>query len=237
MRLLYFILGTIIFTGCQTYKTKIFTFSTQTFIVIDTSVLPTEFLSNSRQNSYPIYYIGFLKDTIKISNQYSRRDIGNLKYNNPVSSKTYSIKTISLFVDTAVKTNSSIQYLSADKKLTEDSAENYHAYLITLKNISDSTIYLGRTFSLYYLNLEAKDAKGNWVKINNKLCEMELCITGQPEIYLRPEEIIISKLKRYKGDFITDFRLCFGIDDNTVYSNTWRDSIYKDALYVSAKIN
>ncbi|MGC4035535.1 MAG: hypothetical protein QM764_06200 [Chitinophagaceae bacterium] len=130
--------------------------------------------------------------------------------------RNFSKSTLELFVDTTIKTTSTVD---------PDSSLNYHSYLITMKNVSDSNVFIGYSNELYFINREAKDKSGRWVKIDKKLQEMSMCGTGQPFIYLRPGEFLISKVKRYKGNMVTDFRLVFGYHSNIVYSNVFRDSI------------
>ena len=83
---------------------------------------------------------------------------------------------------------------------------------------------------MYLINREAKNRDGKWVKIDKKLSELGICGTGQPNIILHPDETVIGKMKRYKGPFVTDFRLVFGYHDQIVYSNTFRDSIDERTL-------
>lgn len=234
MRPLYFLLLTIILTSCKNEKPNISVFRLDNFILLDTTLTSTTFLSFDQESEYPIYYLGAIKDTIKIHNPYRLGQTSWINYKYFVASRNYSDKVLSLFVDTAIKTNSSVTYFSEDPKISKDSTENYHSFLLKIKNISDSSIYLGRTFSLYYLNREAKDRNGNWVSIDKKLCDIGLCLTGQPSLFLKSDEIVISKVKRYKGNLVTDFRLSFGSDDNVAYSNIWRDSIDEQTLKLGA---
>ena len=89
---------------------------------------------------------------------------------------------------------------------------------------------MGSTFSLYYMHIEVKNKKGDWVKIDKKLSELWICKTGEPFILLKPKEIILAKVRRYRGSFFTDFRLVFGKGDHIIYSNTFQDSIDEQIL-------
>ncbi|WP_133054024.1 hypothetical protein [Niastella yeongjuensis] len=132
---------------------------------------------------------------------------------------------MTIFVDTSVKVNAPVEYLSRNGEMIHDSTINYHSFLFTIENISNTTIFLGRTFSVYFIHREAKNKKGEWVKIDKNLSEIGLCLTGAATINLKPGQIVISKIRRCCGNFLTDFRLVFGYDDNVVYSNVFKDSI------------
>lgn len=131
---------------------------------------------------------------------------------------------------TSFKTNSRAEYLSGEMEIMEDSTINYHSFLFTIKNISDTLLYMGRTFAVFFLHREAKDRNGKWIKIDKKLSEVGLCLTGQPSITLQPKEIMVSKVRRCKGNLLTDFRLAFGHGEHVVYSNTYKDFIDERAL-------
>ena len=231
MQLKYIIILTICFSSCKQDKPKVTLFKTQNFIVADTTIEANQFLKFDEYSSdFPIYFIGSKVDTIKIGKRYWRgltQWTDNFKI--PWSRK-YSDKTLNIFVDTSAKTNSPVEYFSDNPKVAHDSTINYNAFLFSIKNISDSTIYLGRTFSIFFINREAKNKNGKWIKVDKKLSELGICGTGQPTIILHPNELAISKLKRYKGSFVTDFRLVFGYDNNIVYSNIFRDSLDERTL-------
>jgi hypothetical protein len=84
---------------------------------------------------------------------------------------------------------------------------------------------MGRTFSLCFLHLEAKDKRGHWKKISKSISELGFCGTLQPHVHISPGEIILAKMPLYKGKYVTDCRLAFGYDDNNiVYSNEFKES-------------
>lgn len=231
MRLKDIIVLTICFTSCVQDKSEVTLYKTKDYIIADTTVKANQFLQFDNYSSdYPIYYIGSNVDTIRIGKMYWRgRTQWTNNYKIPWSRK-YSDKTLSIFVDTTIKTNSQVEYLSEDTQIAKDSTINYCSFLFSIKNISDSTVYLGRTFSVFFINREAKNKNGSWVKVDKKLSELGICGTGEPTIILKPNELVISKVKRYKGSFVTDFRLVFGYDSNIVYSNVFRDSIDERTL-------
>jgi hypothetical protein len=226
MRCIKLILLAICVSGCKKYRAQVTIYKTPRFYLSDTSRESAQFLKfNEEFSDYPIYYIGRMTDTIKIGNRYYADhtpwvDNFELRY-----IRKYSNKTLSIYVDTAVKTNSPAEYLSDDPQIANDSTINYHSFLLTIRNISDSVIYMGRTFSVFFIHLEAKNQNGEWVKVDKPLSECHLCVSSQPTIILRPKEMIVSKVRRFTGNFKTDFRLAFGYENNIAYSNVFRDCI------------
>lgn len=228
MRLILLLLLVFYFSSCF-QKTPVSIFKMQNFIIADTSLKATDYLSYKQKYSdYPIYYIGSRSDTLRIGSPYKRGKTNWVNNFKIPCSRNYSDQTLKLFVDTSIHTNSTVDYFNYEndsQHLIKDSTKNFHSFIFSIQNISDSVIYLGKTFSVFFLNREAKDRNGNWIKVDKKLSELGICGTGQPIIILNPNEIVISKIRRYEGSFITDFRLVFGYDNNIVYSNIFKDSI------------
>ena len=226
MRLNLFILFILFYSSCKQETLKINVFNTRDFTIVDTTIQASTFLQfDDSISDYPIYYIGPKVDTINIAKQYWR---GQTKWVDDFEaplSRRYSKKTLKIFVDTSAKTNSPLEYFTDNPKASQDSTINYSSFIFSISNISDSAIYLGRTFFAFFIHREAKDKNGRWVKVDKKLSELNICGTDEPTITLNPNNVLISKVKRYKGVFVTDFRLAFGYDSNIVYSNTFRDSI------------
>jgi hypothetical protein len=224
MRIVYFLI--LLSCSCKRNEATVRTFETAHFVLIDSACEATESLNAENYDSeYPIYFLGQIKDTIKIGKRYLRR-INEVMVDYTFPDFTRCLDTtLDIFVDTSIKTNSTVEYLSENEKISKDSTKNYKAFLVTIQNRSDSIIYLGRTFSLFTVNREARDKTGKWVKVDKKLKQMGLCLTGQPTIWLKPGEIIIAKAKRYAGSYVTDFRLALDCGDAVIYSNIFRDSI------------
>jgi len=231
MRLISSLLLMLSLSSCQQDLSNVKLYKAGSFILVDTTAEANQLLPFGNSNcDYPIYYKGVQTDTIKIGRRYW---IGRTNWNEDIKmpwSRTYSSKTLEIYVDTLVKTNSPIEFISDSKTGGKNSTANYHSLLVSIKNISDSSIYLGRTFSLFYLHREARNKHGNWVPVDNNLSEAGLCLTGEPTIVLNPGELILSKLIRFKGAYTTDFRLCFGYGKNLVYSNTFRDQIEESVV-------
>jgi hypothetical protein len=224
MRIVYFLI--LLSCSCQRNEATVKTFKTAHFVLIDSACEATESLNAENYDSeYPIYFLGKIKDTIKIGKRYWRRiNEVMVDYTFPDFARCLDT-TLDIFVDTSIVTNSALEYLSENEKISKDSSKNYKSFLLTIRNRSDSIIYLGRTFSLFSVNREAKDKSGKWVKIDKKLKEMGLDLTGQPTIWLKPGEIIVAKVRRYAGSYVTDFRLALDCGDAVIYSNIFRDSI------------
>lgn len=231
MRFIPILILALCFCSCFHSPPRVTIARTNNIYIADTSIKANQFLDYGHYNSdYPIYYIGAIKDTIKIGRQYGGGYTPWKNHFEYPTSRFYSNKNLSIYVDTSFKTNSRAEYISRESEIIEDSTINYHSFLFTIKNISDTVLYMGRTFSVFFIQREAKDRNGKWVKIDRKLREVGLCHSGAPSITLQPGEIMVSKVRRYKGNFLTDFRLAFGYGDHVVYSNTFQDHIDERAL-------
>jgi hypothetical protein len=174
------------------------------------------------QSDFPIYYMGPAKDTIRIGRRYWRGRTPIPQW--PVrlaASRTYSGKELIIEVDTSFMSDSPVEYLNPDGSINYDSTLNFRAYTFTIRNISDSFVWMGRTFSVYFLHLELKDRQGNWIRTGKKLSEQGICGTGEPSVYLKPGEIIISKVRCYQGPVRMEARLAFGSLGQQVYSNAF----------------
>jgi len=226
VRIIILLTATSCFLSCTQNDRHVSIFNTKDFVLIDTSASADHFLRyDEHEYNFPIYYIGKESDTIKIGEWYKGK---RLKWVNDVTSyrtRNYSGVTLSLVVDTSIKTTIKSEYYSEKWELVRDSTRHYSSFLLTIKNISDSTIYLGISFSLIYLNREIKDSAGKWIKIDESIDKAAICGTGQPHVLLKPGEILLAKVQRYKGDFVTDCRFVFGYGNNFVYSNTFKDSV------------
>ena len=225
MRLSHLFAWTLLLFSCRQNKNHVQVFNTNGFVLVDTILKGNKLLNiEEPYSNYPIYFIGSQSDTVKIGNRYK---VGQIKWsndNNVFRCRKYTTNNLKLFVDTSIQTTSTLEYFSENYK-TFDSTRSFKSYLVTLQNISDSSLYLGRTFELYYLTRQVKNRNGQWISLDKNLSEADLCLTGQPTITLQPNEIIISKCKRYNGSFLTDFRFAFVTKDNLIYSNIFKDFI------------
>lgn len=192
------------------------------FILID-SAKPTHpgFLIKGESQDFPIYYIGPLSDSISIGKRYWT---GKTFYPEALPksfTSTYDSSELEIKADTSVFCYSSIDYLGEGGRNIDDSSQWFHAFLLILKNKSDSTLYLGRTFSLFYIQLEGQCRDGQWTSIQKPLSEEWICGTGEPDIYLRPGEIILSKIKRRNDRDFVRYRLAWKGGGKVIYSNTF----------------
>lgn len=200
------------------------------FTLIDTCKAAVNYLTEKESSEYPIYYVGPVKDSISIGRRYFALWTPWKNKEHMVFSRKYNPENLDIRVITSLHTTVRQEYLLRDAEVLEDSTLNYHAFLITILNKSDSVLFMGRSFSLFMAWREAKDRRGNWIKIETPLHRQAICLSYQPEIFLNPKEIIVSKLPRYKGDFVTDFRLVFGYEKDVVYSNIFSDFIDEKIL-------
>ena len=238
MRFIFYLILTLCFCSCIQPPPNVKIARTNNIYISDTCIEANRLLEFGHyRTDYPIYYIGPIQDTIKIGNRYSGTRTpwtNNFEY---PTSRFYSDKNLSIYVDSSFKTNSRAEYISRKSKIIEDSTINYHSFLFTIKNISDTVLYMGRTFSVYFIHREAKDRNGQWIKIDRELSNVGLCLSGEPSITLKPGEIIVSKVRRCEGSFLTEFRLVFGYRNNVVYSNTFKDYIDERALSDSSTLS
>ena len=232
----YILFLLICFISCTREHATVKIFNSKRFVVCDTVIDANQFLQfDDTIVDYPIYYIGKGSDTISIGKRYWRgRTLWIDKLEFPLC-RNYSNQTLEIYVDTTIKTNSPVEYLSDDPQIARDSTLNYHSFLVTIKNISDSTIYLGRTFSVYFIGREIKNKEGNWIKVGKKLSELGLCLTDEPTITLKPNEFLISKVRRYEGTLFAECRLAFEHKNRIVYSNVFMDSVDERTLIVARK--
>lgn len=230
MRTSNLILLLTVFAACLRVDTSVSLHRLGNQVIVDSGAFPVKFLSYEEKSSYPIYYVGPEQDTIDIHQaceaiQPDWSVPSELPY-----SRTYSDRTLELFVDTTLRTCATVRYLSTDPSVARDSSIHYSSFLFRMRNTSDSAILLGWSYYLYFLHREAKAKNGAWVKIDSKLSEIGLCLTNEPCLLLKKREMLFAKVKRYQGTYVTDFRLVFGNGDDIVYSNTWRDSIDERTL-------
>lgn len=210
--------------GCSTFPRTVNEYTVNGCVLFDTvfQKTPIPMQYNKSGGGYPIYYIGKQFDSIAIGSRYLP---WKNKVNGISSAKiSFSLKDLKINVDTAMKT--SIEVCSFHRSGNEiDSMVNYLAYLVDIRNRSDSAIYLGSTFDLAYLFREIKNKRGEWIKIEQMVSEMGICGTGQPDVILRAGEMILAKAVRYKGDRLTECRLVMKRGRCFVYSNVFVDYV------------
>lgn len=227
MRILLYMILPLFIGACVHREPAIRVVKTSAFVLVDTSEESREYLKEARDIEFPIYYIGPPRDTLHIGKRYARG-------RTPVAiwparfacSRTYSDETLQITVDTSFVTNRTQEYFSEDGSIDPDSSSYYYASVVTIKNISDSVIWMGHTYSVYFLRREFRNQQGQWIKVGSSLHELSLCLANEPSIYLRPGEIMLSKMAHYQGSFVTECRLAFGRKNGKMlYSPVFRASI------------
>jgi len=192
------------------------------FILIDTvNPLNPGWLKAGETKDFPIYYNGPAADTISIGKRYWPARVFYPETKQGFFKKSYNSNDLEITADTSVSCFASIDYLGENGSYLNDSSQWFHAILLTLKNKSDRTLYMGRTYCLYYIQLEGQCLDGQWTRIQKPLSETWLCSTNQPDIFLRPGEIILSKIIRRADPGFTKYRLAWVTYYSVVYSNTF----------------
>lgn len=201
------------------------------YTIIDSTLIPAQTSSfDTTGCDYPIYYMGYPRDSIRIGRRYFELWTPWKEENTGTTSINYTDNNLDIKIDTSFHTILSNEYISEYGNIIADSTINYKALLFTIRNISDSTLYLGSSFSLYHMYLEAKSTSGKWVKASKKLSEQSICMSSRARIYLDPQQIIIGKAELHQGDTVAEFRLAFEGHRKKVTSNTYIDSIDKKIL-------
>lgn len=227
------LISVLILTGCHRQKRAIVT-TNQHITIVD--LLPAgfklwEYDSQRRNAKYPVYYIGPVKDTIELNMPISPRetDTKDIDYDTAHPSAR-SITNLKLFVDTTFSTSHCFYHFYAEQeKLPKPEGSHMClAYPVFVYNLSDSFVSLGMFNMLTNLVRQAKNQKGQWQDIETQTFFM--CGTGARDIVAGPQQMIVAKLLRYKGDYFTECRLKLGRKNEYVYSNSFYDYIDKRQL-------
>lgn len=236
MRTGIILLFILLFSSCFRKPIPVSFFHTGEFTLEDTSHSANEYLQSFEDDGFPIYYLGPSKDTINIGTRYWRRGECRFKESPAYCIFRYSTSNVSVQVDTSFPACESLEYLNKERFIDHycDSNHYYHASTIIIRNLCDTAVSLGITFSVSQMHREMLNSRGQWVKVNKKLCEEWLCGTGQPNIYLIPGELIISKVGHFNGKHAIPCRLALGRSNAfaQVYSNTFTECINDSLLHV-----
>jgi hypothetical protein len=145
-------------------------------VLIDSTLLTNNFENYNpeyvQSGYFPVYYIGKKVDTFYLKREpYQYDDF--LYLDKKMEIYLANEKNISIKVDTNFKTSIDIQYKhyhSNDDLAQIDSVYCNAAFPFFIENLSDSLICAGEgKMGLYYIYLQAINAKGNWVDIENHL--------------------------------------------------------------------
>jgi len=187
---------------------------------------------NYRSGYFPVYYIGKLCDTIRLGqNAISDRSFGQKDYSKSKKFSWVDSAKMKIIVDTSFNLTHNVRFNHFDDKNNKeipDSSKSYKSFAVIIYNMSDSLFSLGLLNSLGYSVRQAKNKQGNWVDIETPFSNF--CGTGARNIVLEPNQVLIAKLIRQKGNFKTHCRLKFSKWDKTVYSNIYTDYISERQL-------
>lgn len=193
---------------------------------------------NERTAAYPVYYIGEQKDTIKLP-EFPLRAYANYDY---IERDSFDYITqqsdMEIFVDTCIKVTHLLKnysYFDTEGKQTLLSMEPINCYAIIANNKSTSNLHLGIFNFFCSLVRQAKNEKGEWIDIENETHFS--CGTGAKNVVLKPNNIIIAKLLRFKGEFKTECRLKYKREEIEIYSNIFTDYIDRAQILDSLKKN
>lgn len=220
----------LLLSSCFRKPIPINHFNAGKFILEDTAYKANEYLASFEDDAYPIYYLGPVTDTIHIGERYWRRR-DNRFFREFPQYCVYKLSTtnISIEVDTLSVVCQPIEYLNDKRQIDRysDSNRYFHASMLIIRNVSDTAVSFGYTFNVSQVHREMLNRRGQWVKVADKLCEGWMCVTGQPYLYLKPGELIVSKVSRFSGEHSVYCRLALGRSHDTsqVYSNTFTECI------------
>ena len=179
-----------------------------------------------RTPHYYVYYNGKASGKMRLSKEpiYPNYPYAETALDNCLSG-------IKIQVDTSVNVNDVLEHSHWDKnsnKKITDSLEFVKAFPIYISNISDSGIFIGLNDNLR-LSLRAKDPQGQWhdIEIDYRL----KCGMGARKIVIKPKEVLVSKVRRYKGNFRTECKIVlYSGSDSEFSSNSYFDYINENQL-------
>lgn len=236
MRTGIMLLSILLFTSCLRKPIPVSYSNTEKFVLEDTTGPANEYLQSFGDDAFPIYYIGPWKDTIRTGSRYWLRQERRFKEYPKLCIFRYSKSHIAIQVDTSSPVCEAMEYLKKDGSINHycDSNRYYHASMIIIRNKSDTAVSLGITFSVFQMHREMLNSRGQWVKTSEKLCKDWFCGTGQPNIYLMPGELIVSKISHFSGKHAVRCRLALGCCDDIpqVYSNIFTEHVTDELFYI-----
>jgi hypothetical protein len=122
------------------------------------------------------------------------------------------------------------KYYDSKTKRTLDNTKPINTFGVNLKNKSKEKIKIGIFNLVWNLIRQVKNNKGEWIDIERN--NPGLCGTGMRTISFKPEEIIIAKLLRYKGDYYRECRLKYEVNNLKILSNSFYDKIDSEILKI-----
>lgn len=109
-------------------------------------------------------------------------------------------------------------YDSINARPIMDAITMHPAMRLTLKNTSDTILYLGKHNFLKYTWLEIQNGKQEWIRVEKPSDWNSYCSSGAPSNFLRPGDILIAKFPRYEGEYTANCRLVWQKPDQPKYA-------------------
>lgn len=123
-------------------------------------------------------------------------------------------KCLAISVDTSRKIGSPMSiYEDYEKREYRD---EMLAYPVCIENIGADTLAVGYG-DIFPIVMEAQDENRLWRPIQSPF--MYFCGTDLTDLYLAPDQIAITAMKLFDGNFRTKLRLAYGPAGSTIYSN------------------
>ena len=173
--------------------------------------LVTDTVFEKTEAQFSPIYIGEKKAAINLT--YKTEKIRNrveewLKYKRP------EINLIKITIDTSRIIGSPMGVWEYYKK--PEHRNEKMSFPVFIENLSTDTLTI--VFGdILPIIIEAKDTEGNWRPIQKRF--KYDCGTGLTEFILGPEQIAITTMKIFTGDFKTKLRLIFDYSEEKIYSN------------------
>ena len=213
-KILTLVLFSICLTSCNKEKQKSTKLEFKEITIKNkfTNKLKLDFTNKLTMSEISPLYIGKITEIIKISYQ---------PFQTVKKTETYkeyklpSKKTLEIFVDTSRIIGIPMgmyEYSKVEKR------NNKIANPIFIKNISKDTLNIGYAEYLPII-IEAKNRNGDWQPIQERMRFM--CGTDIFNFYCPPNNIVISAMQKYSGNFKTTLRLkyeSFG-SESSIFSN------------------
>jgi hypothetical protein len=203
---------------------KPFNYKSSFPVIIDTLKNPASYRSKEwiSEANYDILYLGYEKDSIFLQhNNYSIYDRNVCNSDTYNKYKGYHEAKIQLEIDLSQEIKEDVGF--EWDKISDTHFKYYKSYPVIIKNQEKKPIVIGHTGlgEELPLILEAKDPTGEWKAIEKPV--MYFCNFGIHPIILKPQEIMVTGVKIYKGSFKTELRLRF--EHGNIYSRAFKGSI------------
>lgn len=211
-----------ILSSCHQPGYQIRTYHHSGYTLTDT-LFPSEkyFYVFDGEAQYPIYYIGPAKGNISITQKIERhtpRDTATRLISRTFDSTSLSVEVIDS-ISTFIQTEFSHFDTSANK-YERDSVVTHPAFMLVLKNHSDSTLWLGDKNFLQFIRLEVQNDCDQWIPVELPSGNSYGPDSWLSYIYLLPEHMLIAKFPEYERNYSHNCRLAWTTQRGSmIYSN------------------